>query len=89
MILRDVVCRTPRCEQEGELIEIIVDREATAYCAGCGKPMENQITTGKAILFKEGWYENIDADPMYISSMRQLKYECEKRNLTSVYAHEM
>jgi len=88
MILRDVICRTNDCEQEGEPIEILCEGSDRAYCACCGCVMENQITTGKAILFREGWYPDIDHVPLYIRTKKQLKQECEQRGLTSIYAHE-
>ncbi len=42
---------------------------------------------GPAIhIFHEGWYEHIDADPIYIKSRKQLREETRSRGLTSDYA---
>ena len=35
-------------------------------------------------IFKPMWYEDIDVQPIYIESKRQLKEECKKRNLVAV-----
>lgn len=40
------------------------------------------------LFFKEGWYEHIDHEPLYIKSMKQLKHECAIRGHTSVYAED-
>lgn len=36
-------------------------------------------------VFKPQWFEHIDTQPIFIESKSQLKKECEKRGLASVY----
>lgn len=38
--------------------------------------------------FREGWQEHITEDPIYVSSMRQLREECNKRESRSTYDQE-
>lgn len=79
--------RCPACGFETEHINKIADRNGQ-QCDSCGDLMVVQIGVGRYIPFKEGYYEHIDKNPIYISSMRQLKDECAKRNVTSVYAED-
>lgn len=57
-------------------------------CPTCGMSASPLISRSQPILFKEGWYEHIDKKPLYITSKKQLKDECTKRGLTSIYASE-
>ncbi len=85
MPLYDYEC--PGCGLEDEYINSIAERQ-TQPCENCGENMIQKISLGRYIPFKEGWYEHIDRKPMYISSKRQLRDECRKRGLTSIYAEE-
>lgn len=40
------------------------------------------------VFFKEGFYPNIDLEPIHCSSAQQLHDECEKRGLYSNYVEE-
>jgi hypothetical protein len=35
-------------------------------------------------VFKPMWYNDIDVQPIYVESKKQLKEECKKRNLVAV-----
>lgn len=51
--------------------------------------MEKFYTSGsKFHPFKEGWYEHLGLEPVYVKSKRQLREECEQRGLTSEYARD-
>ncbi len=85
MPLYDYIC--PKCELQSEHINKIAERQ-NQPCDNCGANMNIQLTVGQYIPFKEGWYEHIDKKPIYCSSKRQLRDECRKRGLTSIYAEE-
>ena len=42
---------------------------------------ETGKTSPAVILFKEEWYEHIAENPIYITSKKQLRYECETRGM--------
>lgn len=50
--------------------------------------MEKVVSSPKVHRFKEGWYEHIDKEPIYISSKKQLREETEKRGQYSEYARD-
>lgn len=62
-------------------------RRVFKYDVELGKMVEvtdTRRSSGKApavILFKEEWYEHIDENPIFITSKKQLKQECEKRGM--------
>lgn len=78
--------RCPTCK--AELLDVfLLSGEEGPKC--CSQPMEKFFTSGtKHFPFKEGWYEHLDTQPIYIQSKRQLREECEKRGLTSEYARD-
>lgn len=75
------------CEHEFNRIVKIADREYV-HCP-CGSKVKQILRTQEPIMFRAGWYEHIDLNPVYIGSKRQLRGECDKRGLTSTYASEM
>lgn len=83
----DLKC--PQCETVVEMHCSIRDRNFQ-ICEDCGGFLEiTHIAPNNALLFfKEGFYEDLDHKPVYISSMKQLKRETEKRGQTSVYAED-
>ena len=85
MPLYDFKCK--KCKEINEHICSISEREEQ-LCETCGEVLIREIGVGRYIPFKEGWYEHIAKDPIYISSMRQLKRECADRGLTSIYAED-
>lgn len=40
------------------------------------------------IFFKEGWYEHITTEPLYIKSKDELRRACEEHGVTSVYLED-
>ena len=85
MPLYDFKCE--KCKHIFEEYSKIADKDEVR-CTECGGPTKTIIAPRKVILFRTGWYEHIDKDPMYITSKKQLKEECRKRGLTSTYAEE-
>ncbi len=78
--------RCPSCSTESRDV-LVVRGESGPQC--CGSPMEKVFLQGaKFHPFKEGWYEHIDSEPIYISSKKQLREETEKRGQTSEYARD-
>ena len=51
-------------------------------CEECDKDRTKE--TLHISIFKPMLYEDIDVQPIYITSKRQLKEECKKRNLVAV-----
>ena len=64
-----------------------IGRRVFKYDVELGKTVEvtdTRRSNGKApavILFKEEWYEHIDENPIFITSKKQLRQECEKRGM--------
>ena len=82
MVIKDFRC--PQCE---EVHEVFVDGDQVTVWHDCGTAMERVFAeSAKHFPFKVGWYEHIDLEPIYISSKRQLRRECEKRGVYSEYA---
>lgn len=81
--------KCPECGHESERVCKIAERN-DQYCECCMTQMKqvHKAPNNANIFFKEGWYEHIDFDPIYISSMKQLKDETSKRGQTSVYAED-
>lgn len=58
-------------------------------CAACEGPLKQTFNGGHFVsAFKNGYFEHIDLEPIYCGSKIQLRDECRKRGLTSVYAEE-
>lgn len=86
MPLYDFACDSCGVIEE-RLLKIDYDEQK---CLKCDGPMRrwfgrNQPTYHR---FREGWYEHIAEEPIYIRSKKQLKEECRQRGLTSIYAEE-
>ena len=58
-------------------------------CESCGKVIEANKVNEQGFplwnMFKSGWYEHIDRDPIYIGSRKQLKDETVSRDKFSHY----
>lgn len=76
-----------RCAECGNIFEEhrSVAERRMARCA-CGAVPELQLGSSQPIIFKEGLYEHLGLKSVYVSSKRQLKDECKKRDLFSPYA---
>lgn len=79
-----------KCSGCGEVTELFCKiAEMDKQVCVCGGHFTVQLNTSYALhRFKAGYYEHIDLQPVYCGSKRQLKTECDKRGLTSVYASE-
>lgn len=82
MPLYDYKCE---CGKEFEALRTIDECES-APCE-CGKTASRTFSTRAARYhaFPEGWWDTLDVEPVYIKNKRQLKEECAKRGLSSVY----
>lgn len=60
-------------------------------CNKCGKanPRMRSTMAAPAIApFHSGWYRDIDLDPVYIKSRKQLLHETRRRGQVSLYAED-
>ncbi len=74
--------KCPKCET---IEEHFCKFDAVIKCK-CGEEMKKQFSTPHVYhSFREGYFENIDINPLYISSKKQLRHECEKRGVSSHY----
>jgi len=79
--------RCNNCGEEFEGFRTIAERYNIA-CPKCNTPRPEILLGGnrqQVRLFPEGWFEHIAPEPIYISSRRQLREECEKHNCYSKY----
>ena len=75
-----------KCDNCGYTGERICSyEESQKQVCTCKSPLRKVPSLGRYIPFKEGWYENIAKDPIYITSKRQLRTECDKHDVGSVY----
>lgn len=85
MPIYDMKCNI--CGVEKELLCKINERR-DQNCI-CGGHLMVQLNSSYAVhSFKAGYFEHIALEPIYCGSKRQLKGECDKRGLTSIYASE-
>ena len=76
----------PNCNHEWEAVHKMEER-LEERCPICGDKARIHFGRLKPSphFFPEGWWEDLDVEPIYISSKRQLKEECKKRGLQSRY----
>ena len=72
--------RCSECGKEWEAFHHISTRHQE-FCKVCGKEARLVVKGSNIEVFKPMWYEDIDVEPIYITSKKQLKRECDKRNL--------
>jgi hypothetical protein len=78
---------TRECVSCGVLWDVLLEHAMEPHvCSRCGKPTEWRPSAPKLIFFKEGIYEHIQENPVYISSMQQLRDECAAHGVRSEYA---
>ena len=74
------------CTPCGKVEEHWVKKYDDPVKCKCGRMMEKLITAPHVFHpFREGFFEHIDTKPIYISSKKQLREECRKRDVTSHY----
>jgi hypothetical protein len=71
-----------KCRECGKVYEYMLDSE-NDICE-CGKPLY-RIFSVKPEIFKAGYYENFEAQPIYIETKKQLQQELDKRGLVRVH----
>lgn len=81
MPLYDYECKV--CGKTFEALSCISDRRSVL--CDCGGGCRLLISKPNFHPFPEGPWEHLDVEPVYISSKKQLKRECDKRGLSSVY----
>jgi len=75
------------CHNVFEKVSKIVDRHS-ASCSSCGGPARLLISQGRgpgASIFREGWYNDIDTEPIYCRTPQELRDACDKHNARSHY----
>lgn len=61
------------------------DNSDAPVCESCGGSTRRLVSRATYHKFPEGFWPHLDIDDIYVSSRKQLKRECEKRGLSSVY----
>ena len=75
-----------QCYGCGYMEERLLEIEEVPLCADCGQVLRLMFSNDTNYHpFREGWYEHLELEPVYIKSRRQLVQECRKRGLTSHY----
>ena len=65
----------------------IRSRNGFDVCPKCGKRKKGRAPFGAPMLkrfFRAGWYDNLDAEPVYCATKGDYFDECKKRNLVPV-----
>jgi putative FmdB family regulatory protein len=76
MPLYDYLCNN--CGKDFEAINEVREREFCA-CPDCGNPAKLIFSSvGRKDWFREGFWEDFDIKPIYVSSKRQLKELCKR-----------
>ena len=71
-----------------EAFKKVKDR-LSARCPVCNLRGAIQITRAPAgHVFKGGWYEHLDVNPVYINTPQELRDACDKRGLRSLYLED-
>ena len=63
-----------------------VEKRNESICPSCGS-IDTPIQIGKfnrGHVFKPGFYEHLDTDPVYVSNRQQMKDECKKRGVRAL-----
>lgn len=75
-----------QCYECGYIEERLLSVEEVPLCDSCSLPLHFKFgAEANFHPFREGMYEHIDLEPIYIKSRKQLRQECQKRGLTSHY----
>lgn len=64
-----------------EWTENVMIAQRNRVKCSCGEKATLQIRAPGVSAFKPMWFRDIDVKPMFISSKRELKDECDKRGL--------
>ncbi len=82
-----------KCKDCGEKTEVVCKiaerKQQVCMKLECGASLIVILNSSYAVApFKSGYFEHIALEPIYCGSKRQLRGECDKRGLTSIYASE-
>lgn len=85
MPMHDFKCLS--CQKEFEAFQEISSLQVSPICSHCGGETVKLWCkkSSQVHLFPEGFWEDIASEPIYISSRRQLRRECEKHEVYSKY----
>lgn len=77
--------RCEECDLEENHFAVIDDRHSIEM--SCGHIGRIMIVPGDQsyIRFREGWYEHITSEPLYIRSRQELAMKCREHNVYSKY----
>jgi len=71
-----------RCNKCNKVYEYMLDKDdSKCQCGG----ILLRLYSVKPEIFKAGWYENFEFDPIYIDTKKQFKQEMDKRGLVRVF----
>ena len=71
-----------RCDKCNKVYEYMLDSDDN-NCECGGKLL--RLYSVKPEIFKAGWYENFEFDPIYIDTKKQFQQEMDKRGLVRVF----
>lgn len=77
MAIYDYECEV--CGKEWEESRPMADYKKPAICPKCGGEGHKLIKSARIGGFKAMWFRDIDVEPIYVTSKRQLREECKKR----------
>jgi putative FmdB family regulatory protein len=88
MPLYDYECAA--CSRDFEAVRSIAERKAAPcpYCGNLGHIIPPQGRGPGITVFRAGWYNDFDYNPIYIGSPQELRDECDKRHVYSHYLED-
>ena len=76
------IYKCANCGKEDHVIKPLNQIDRVEGCLVCGTVMRRIIPSqGATQIFKAGYWEDMDVEPVHISSKKQLIEECKKRGL--------
>jgi len=81
-----------KCDGCGNKEEVVCPMEERNEqpCSVCGSTLSQDFSRGGGSFhpFREGWYEHIAPQPLYISSMKDLERKCDEHGVVSKYVED-
>jgi hypothetical protein len=71
-----------KCDKCSKVFEDLFDDDVK--CA-CGGSLIRLYRSTRIEIFKPGYYENFELEPIYIDTKKQFQKECDKRGLVRVF----
>lgn len=83
MPLYQYECKT--CKKKWEEFRTIITRNTFNKCRRCGDGGKLVMKASQVSTFKPLHMTNLDVEPVFVESKKQLKEECKKRGVMSAY----